>query len=179
MSSSAQGQICNLRSVETTQSHHGPWGCPTLCLWDTHLGSEGGRGGGRLQGSLAVNVSRQPVRRAHCPISQLKKPSLRAAMAMEQIWDLNLCAVLSRFSRVQLCAISWTVAHQAPLSMGFSRQKYWSGSPCPPPGDLPDPGIKPTSHASCIGRQFLYHQCHLRSPQISWQLGKLRVFMPV
>ena len=39
----------------------------------------------------------------------------------------------------------WTVAHQAPLSMGFSRQEYWSGLPCPPPGDLPHPGIKPTS----------------------------------
>ena len=34
------------------------------------------------------------------------------------------------------------VAHQAPLSMGFSRQEYWSGLPCPPPGDLPDPGIE-------------------------------------
>ena len=39
----------------------------------------------------------------------------------------------------------WTVAHQAPLSMGFSRQEYWSGLPCPLPGDLPDPGIKPVS----------------------------------
>ena len=38
----------------------------------------------------------------------------------------------------------WAVAHQAPLSMGFSRQKYWSGLPCPPPGNLTDPGIKPT-----------------------------------
>ena len=36
----------------------------------------------------------------------------------------------------------WTVAHQAPLSMGFSRQEHWSGLPCPPPGDLPHPGIK-------------------------------------
>ena len=42
----------------------------------------------------------------------------------------------------------WTVAHQAPLSMGFSRQAYWSGLPCPPPGDLPNPGIKPRSPAS-------------------------------
>ena len=42
-------------------------------------------------------------------------------------------------------ATSWTVAHQAPLSMGFSRQEYWSRLPCPPPGDLPDPGIKSTS----------------------------------
>ena len=50
--------------------------------------------------------------------------------------------VLSRFSCVHLFAIPWTVAHQAPLSMGFSRQEYWSGLPCPPPGDLPDPGIK-------------------------------------
>ena len=39
----------------------------------------------------------------------------------------------------------WTVAHQAPLSMGFSRQEHWSGLPCPPPGCLPDPGIEHTS----------------------------------
>ena len=45
----------------------------------------------------------------------------------------------------QLFAILWTVAHQAPLSMGFSRQEYWSGLPCPPPGDLPNPGIEPAS----------------------------------
>ena len=42
-------------------------------------------------------------------------------------------------------AIPWTVAHQPPLSMGFSRQEYWSGLPCPPPGALPDPEIKPVS----------------------------------
>ena len=53
--------------------------------------------------------------------------------------------VLSCFLGVQLFATLWTVAHQAPLSMGFSRQEYWSGLPCPPPGDLPDPGIKPES----------------------------------
>ena len=41
----------------------------------------------------------------------------------------------------------WTVAHQAPLSMGFPRQEYWSGLPFPPPGDLPDPGIEPGSPA--------------------------------
>ena len=48
-------------------------------------------------------------------------------------------------SRVQLCVTPRTVAHQAPLSMGFSRQEYWSGLPRPPPGDLPDPGITPVS----------------------------------
>ena len=53
--------------------------------------------------------------------------------------------MLSRFSHVQLCVTLWTVAHQAPLSMGFSRQEYWSGLLCPPPGDLLDPGIKPVS----------------------------------
>ena len=51
----------------------------------------------------------------------------------------------SHFNCVQLFATLWTVAHQAPLSKGFSRQEYWRGLPCPPPGDLPDPGIEPTS----------------------------------
>ena len=50
----------------------------------------------------------------------------------------------------------WTVACQAPLSMGFSRQEYWSGLPCPPPGDLSDPGTEPTSlmSPSLAGRFF-------------------------
>ena len=51
-------------------------------------------------------------------------------------------------NHVQLLATPWTVAHQAPLSMGFSRQEYWSGLPFPSPGDLPDPGIEPGSSAS-------------------------------
>ena len=50
-------------------------------------------------------------------------------------------------SRVRLFATLWTVAHQAPPSMGFSRQEYWSGVPFPSPGDLPDPGIEPRSSA--------------------------------
>ena len=54
--------------------------------------------------------------------------------------------VLSCFICAQLSATPWTVAHQAPLSMGFSRQEYWSRLPFPSPGDLPgDPGIEPTS----------------------------------
>ena len=44
-------------------------------------------------------------------------------------------------------ATPWTVAHQAPLSMGYSRQEYWSGLPFPSPGDLPNPGIEPKSPA--------------------------------
>ena len=55
-----------------------------------------------------------------------------------------MCAcVLSRFSHVQLFETPWTIAHQAPLSLESSRQEYWSGLPCPPPGDLPHQRIKP------------------------------------
>ena len=53
--------------------------------------------------------------------------------------------MLSRFSHVQLFAIPQTVAHQAPLFIEFCRQEYWSELPCPPPGDLPNPGIEPVS----------------------------------
>ena len=53
--------------------------------------------------------------------------------------------VLSRFSHVQLFATLWSVTRQVPLSMGFSRQEYWSGLLFPPPGNLPHPGIKPVS----------------------------------
>ena len=56
--------------------------------------------------------------------------------------------VLSCFSCVPLCVTLWIAAFQAPLSMGFSRQEYWSALPCPSAGDLPDLGIKPVSHAS-------------------------------
>ena len=57
---------------------------------------------------------------------------------------LHVC-VQSCFSHVQLFATLCTVAHKVPLNMGFSRQEYWSGLSCPPPGDLPDPWIEPSS----------------------------------
>src|SRR5574340_843060 len=53
--------------------------------------------------------------------------------------------MLSCLGRIPLCATPWTVARQAPLSLGFSRQEYWSGLPRSSPGDLPQPGIEPTS----------------------------------
>ena len=56
---------------------------------------------------------------------------------------LFVCA--QSLSHVQLFATLWTIACQTPLSMRFSSQEYWSGVPFPPPGDLPKPGIKPTS----------------------------------
>ena len=64
------------------------------------------------------------------------------------VWSPTLQAawcMLSHFSHAWLFATLWTVACQAPLSKGFSRQEYWSGLPCPPPRDLSDPGIESAS----------------------------------
>ena len=60
---------------------------------------------------------------------------------------LSMCHCVSLLSHVRLFVTPWTVANQAPPSMGFSRQVYWSGLPFPCPGDLPDPGIEPRSPA--------------------------------
>ena len=66
-------------------------------------------------------------------------------------------------SHVRLFATPWTIAYQAPLSMGFSRQEYWSGLPFPSPGDLPDLGIEP-GLLHC--RQMLYCLSHQGSPKV-------------
>ena len=70
--------------------------------------------------------------------------------------DWNACVCAQSLSPIWFSAAPWTVALQAPLSMRFSRQEYWSGLPFPSPGNLPDPGIEPTSLASlaCAGRLF-------------------------
>ena len=57
----------------------------------------------------------------------------------------NDICVINCFSMVRLFATLWTVSYQVLLSTGFSREECWSGFPCPPPRDLPDPGIKPKS----------------------------------
>ena len=61
------------------------------------------------------------------------------------IWHMRACVRSRLLQCVRLFATTWTTGHQAPLSMGFSRQEYWSEFPCPPPGDLPDPGVEPRS----------------------------------
>ena len=61
---------------------------------------------------------------------------------------MYVCVCVCVLSRVQLFVTLWTVAHQMSLSMGFPRQEHWSGLPFPPPGDLPDSGIKLMSLAS-------------------------------
>ena len=72
-------------------------------------------------------------------------------------------------SAVSDCAILWTVAHQAPLSKGFSRQQYWSGLPYPPPGDLPDPGIEPMSLISpALAGKFFTISATWEAPSYIW-----------
>ena len=87
--------------------------------------------------------------------------------------------MLSYFSRFQLFVTQWTGACQAPLSTGFSRQKYRNRLPCPPPGDLPDPGIEPMPLAAAalpvdpllLNHQGspvkVYEQCSMKAYYIS------------
>ena len=71
---------------------------------------------------------------------------MTAAMKLKDACSLEESeSEVKLLSCVQLFAIPWTVAYQAPLYMGFSRQEYWNGLPFPSPGDLPNPGIKPRS----------------------------------
>ena len=72
---------------------------------------------------------------------------------------LSFLCVLSHFSGVQLFVTLRTVAHQATLSMGFSRQGYWSGWPCPSPGDLPDLGIELVSLISHVLADRFFTTC--------------------
>ena len=84
---------------------------------------------------------------------------------IEGLINLQNFTLLTRCSVLWLFVTLWTVAHQAPLSMGFSRQEYWSGLPCPPPGDFPNPGTdtSPTpSFIACLDKALLL---------LEWQSG--------
>ena len=70
--------------------------------------------------------------------------------------------MFSWFNCVRLFVTLWTVIHRAPLSMGFSRQEYWSGLPCPPPGDLPNPRIKLALPALQVDSLWLNHKGSLK-----------------
>ena len=85
-----------------------------------------------------------------------REPTLGRGALPQAATDLGassaVCSVMSD------SVTPWTAAHQAPLSVGFSRQEYWRGLLCPPPGELPDPQIELASLMSpCIGRRVLYH----------------------
>ena len=81
---------------------------------------------------------------------------LYAAYFTRLKFPAHVCMHAQSLSCVQLFATSWIVTRQVPLSMGFSRQEYWSGLPFPPPGDLPNPGTEPMSLTSpaLTGRFF-------------------------
>ena len=76
--------------------------------------------------------------------------------------------MLSCFSHVRLCVALYTIACQAPLSMGLPSQEYWGGLPCPPPGNFPLSSIQP-----CIDRRVLYHWHHLESPSKQYKKAHL------
>ena len=98
----------------------------------------------------------------HCPSPlSLFPPNLLISLLTQHgfcsPWWQSLTFMLSRFSCVRLFVTPWTVAHQVPLSMEFSRQEYWSGLPCSPPGESSrhrDRSL--VASVSCIGRQVLY-----------------------
>ena len=77
-----------------------------------------------------------------------------------------VCMHAKLFSYIRLFVTLWTIAHQASLSMGFPSQEYWSGLPCPPPGDLSDSGIKPVSPALAGG---------FFTPSAIWEVQMTRV----
>ena len=100
----------------------------------------------------ADSLPSEPRGKPKCGICCICVHCYSFCFLLRYTWPMCAC-LLSRFSRIRLFATLWTVARRAPLSMGFSRQEYWRGLPCPPPGDLPNPGIKPVSHfVSCVGQ---------------------------
>ena len=107
--------------------------CTRGCFSSCHL-TEGKHCAGLQRSNFIQNIQRLQKNRGKKAVTDKSK---------------NLC-VLNCFSRVCLWTL-WTLAHQAPLSMGFSRQEYWSGLPCPSPGDLPKLVIGPTTHALAGG----------------------------
>ena len=105
----------------------------------------------------------------HLIFSDYSWPWVTETIESETMDKRLLLLLLSCFSHIQLCVTLWTAACQAPQSIGFSRQEYWSGLPCPPPGDLPDSGIEPTSPVSYSFR--LLRLLH-------WQVGSLPLAPP-
>ena len=99
-------------------------------------------------------------------VTEKKRTLYQAQVAVQDAFYLSHACVFSRFSHVQLFGTQWIVACQTPLSMGFFRQEYWSELSCPPPGDLPNPVIKPVSPALQADSLVLSHQgnphlCHM------------------
>ena len=96
-----------------------------------------------LPKSLKADLSTLPSSfKRSVPFSDLLIDSKHLRWIYQAYLSVSTC-VCAQSLRLCLFATSWTVACQAPLTMGFSRQEYWSGLPCPPPEDFPDSGIEP------------------------------------
>ena len=140
-----------LRSREVNQRVHchrpRPWGTPSLLI--TPRGKRAGPDSG---GEISI-VTTTPPPDGSCNVHEGQSPSDQGGHIRDgsnsTAWQAGvpsgtMLSCASSFSRVRLFVTPWTVARRAPLSMGFSRQAYWSGWPFPSPGDLPNPGIEPT-----------------------------------
>ena len=151
--------------LETAAAAKSLQSCPTLC--DPRDGSPPGSAiPGILQArtlewvaisfsNLEVIGEEKPAKAKSLCVEKSGSEETRRAGILKAKWKKypkketpTYYVVLSHFSCVWLFATLWTVAHQASLSMGFSRQEYWNGFPFPSPGDLPNSGIKPKSSSS-------------------------------
>ena len=105
--------------------------------------------------SSALQVNSQPLDQGLLVVSYKAKHTF-CCLVRHFPTLRNVCVCMCVLSRARLFATPWTVARQAPLSVGFSRQEYWNGLPFPSPGNLPDPGIKSVSPSSpaLAGRFF-------------------------
>ena len=115
------------------------------CLWCSCSPTVGGTGlwlAIRLSWAKPSPLSPDPLRDAHVSGRWLS----RTGLCSGELW-LKASVPAQSFSGVWIFATPWTVAHQAPLSTGVSRQEYWSGLLCLPSGNLPDPGIEPVAPA--------------------------------
>ena len=108
-------------------------------------------------GSTPSSLSTVPSYNSTPHLLLSQKPSTSDVIVPASVRSSYPLCVLNDFSPVQLFATLWTIPLQAPLSMGFSRQEYWSGLPLPSLGDLPDPGIKPGSPALQVDSLPLSH----------------------